>query len=543
MTRSILQRKDSRKYALWVIIVLILFGILSIAARLLLPSQFKVSSGDTVWGITITADIPPASKNNIIQISPPWDTRYIRIVAQNFNHSGMRFVRGRADAQQKRDIELKVISEDSTTLTAEFTAHLRTTPKQNIKEPVLPLTLTLDQRTEYLGSNDNIDVESPIVINTLYSISENTDDKSRLIEEIFTYVNTKIIKDTTATENDPANVLKSGHATTLGRARTMVALSRAAGIPARVVTGFILEETIEVAPYYWVEIFQDTGWVPYGPEKGYTKSLPNNFLPFNKGGGNIVTSEKTVPISYDVEQRFDLEGLNISEQKRVRDIFDLERFRPGVRNTLAIMMLLPFGALITTIIITFLGVRCYGTFTPTLIALAAVYADWVIAVVLLTIVIAIGLTGRTIIPGKIVRVSRLSIVFTIVAMSMAMGVSLMDYFDYSQGAHVVLLPIVILTTLIDRFYSAVDENGIKLAIRRLIWTMIIAALCYFVLRIDELGQFLLAFPEIHFFTLAVILMISFYKGRKISDIPSFYWLKEPAKKTKKATVAHTENVS
>lgn len=532
MRKLIARKKAAAGYTLWVIIVLTIFGLAAISARLMLSEQFRVPGGDTIWTVNIAVQIPPASKNEPIQISPPWDTKHSRIIAQKLNHAGLRFVRGRSDDQQKRVIDLKVISEEISYLNAEFTTHLSVTPLLRVKQPSLPLSL--EKRMEYLGSNDDIHVESPAVINTLKKISVSTEDKTKLAADIFEYVHSRIIKNTRPEKNDLDKALKLGHASTLVRAKIMVALSRAAGIPARIVSGFILEETFDAMLYYWVELYQDEGWVAYDPEKGYKDTLPNNFLPFNKGNAAIVISEKPVSISYDIEQHFDLEGFNLSTEKRFRDIFDLERFQISTRNTLAVILLLPFGALITTLIRTFLGIRSYGTFTPTLIALAAVYADWVIAVVLLTIVIALGMTGRTIIPGKLLRVPRLSIVFTIVAMSMAMGVSLMDYFDYSQGAHVVLLPIVILTTLIDRFYSAADEDGIKLAIRRLIWTIIIAMACYSVLRLDDLGHSLLAFPEIHFFTLALVLLVSLYKGKKVSDIPYFYWLAEPKKKKKKS---------
>ena len=204
------------------------------------------------------------------------------------------------------------------------------------------------------------------------------------------------------------------------------------------------------------------------------------------------------------------------------------------------LLLLPFGVLITTIFRNLLGVRSYGTFTPTLRALAAVYADWVAAVVLLVIVIALAFTGRTAMPDKLSRIPRLAIMFTFVALSMTLGISLMDYFNLAANEHMVLLPIVILTSLIDRFYSTVDEDGIKLAIRRLIWTVVIGLFCYPALTMESIGGVLLAYPETHFITIAVILLISTYKGKQLSDFPLFSWIKEPVKKEKKTKTKSKE---
>ena len=43
---------------------------------------------------------------------------------------------------------------------------------------------------------------------------------------------------------------------------------------------------------------------------------------------------------------------------------------------LKVILLLPLGALVTAIVRTIIGTRTFGTFTPTLLALAFVYNDW-----------------------------------------------------------------------------------------------------------------------------------------------------------------------
>ena len=37
---------------------------------------------------------------------------------------------------------------------------------------------------------------------------------------------------------------------------------------------------------------------------------------------------------------------------------------------------MPLGALLTAVLRTIIGIRTFGTFTPTLLALAFVYNDW-----------------------------------------------------------------------------------------------------------------------------------------------------------------------
>ena len=201
---------------------------------------------------------------------------------------------------------------------------------------------------------------------------------------------------------------------------------------------------------------------------------------------------------------------------------------------------MPLGALITAFCRHFLGIRGYGTFTPTLLALSVVYAGWITALVLLSIVIALGLSGRAAMPDKLSRITRLAVVFTIVAMSMVLGVSLIEFFNININEHVMLLPIVILTSLIDRFYSTAEDYGIHIAMRRMIWTIVMGLMIYPILKLDSVGAFLLAYPETHFFTLSIILLLSMYNGMQLSEFTIFSWIKEPGSPIQKKSTSENQ---
>jgi hypothetical protein len=147
-------------------------------------------------------------------------------------------------------------------------------------------------------------------------------------------------------------------------------------------------------------------------------------------------------------------------------------------------------------------------------------------------VIVFGFLGRAVLPKKLSRIPRLSLVFTFVAMSMVLSVSLMAYFDIGTAGTVILLPIVILTALVDRFYSYMDKAGTHAALIRMGTTAIIAALCLPVLGFEALGHLMLSYPEGHFITVALILAFSAYKGRNLTDLPLLRILGEPTKAAK-----------
>jgi hypothetical protein len=121
-------------------------------------------------------------------------------------------------------------------------------------------------------------------------------------------------------------------------------------------------------------------------------------------------------------------------------------------------------------------------------------------------------------------------VFTLVAMSMSIVVSGISYFDPGVDNTVTLLPLVILTMLVDRIYTVYDERGLHTAVVRLAWTVIAAIAALFVLLQAHWGAWLVAYPEAHAITLAIVIIIGLYNGPRLKQLTAFKWLQEPDRK-------------
>jgi len=96
-----------------------------------------------------------------------------------------------------------------------------------------------------------------------------------------------------------------------------------------------------------------------------------------------------------------------------------------------------------------------------------------------------------------------------------------------------LVPLVVLTTIIDRVYTLADEDGMRIALLRLFWTIVVAISCILLFKWQSFGRMLLIYPELHFSTLALLLLLGIYNARKLTDVSSFHFLTEDRKKEKK----------
>jgi hypothetical protein len=385
-----------------------------------------------------------------------------------------------------------------------------------------------DEREPFLRDHPTLQIEHPSVTGMVVALSAALDEGGTLPDAIYDKV--RALREGASDRLlDVPEILETGQANDQERAYTLVALCRAARIPARLVRGLVLRESPGAALHFWAEVFQDGAWVSYDPVFGYRNTLPANYLPFVKGIGELVHFSGTTSSSVEYTIVNADPFLDVAESTREDwlEILDLSRLTLETRILLAALMLLPFGALLTAFFNEVIGIRTYGVFTPTLLALALVYVPWQSAAVVLVVVLLLGVGGRAAIPGELTRVPRLAVVLTLVALGIGASASLMDYFEIGFGGQLVLLPIVILASMVDRFYTLFDEKGLSTALIRLGWTLLLAALCIPIVQYEALGHVLVKYPELHLITIAAILGLALYRGRPLSQVPGFVWLDWP----------------
>lgn len=510
-------------------------AIAAILIRLLFLGHSQLASGDRLWRLSLDITARTAAQATAIRIHPPLETPRLRIIQRNLHHPGFH-IRNWAeeDKLEQRSILAFATTTGQKSMSAEFFVHYLAGPP--LPTEIKRTLLTNSQREKFLQDNNTLQISHPLVQQALQSMSTDQTDKQQLIDKIFNFLQLFAV----SYQKDELNVptsLAARKATLLDRSLVMVALCRAAGLPSRVVSGLILKEDIDPQPHYWVGVYLDEKWLNYDIAYGYRQVVPANYLPMHRDGIDIVQAlnGELLKVEFDLEREFDHPYLHQFKSKNLFSIFDLSRLPLDSRNELAILMLLPLGALITALCRHLAGLRSYGVFTPTLLALAMIYTDILTTVIIFLVVSSLAIGGRRLFPASITRIPRLAIIFTLVALILTFSASVMNYFDLGQGGRVVLLPIIILTSMVDRLYRTIEDSGLTIAMHRLVWTFIITMLCLPVMQFESLGHLLLSYPESHFFTLALFLLISIYKGKQLVNLPVIKWLAEPESRKKKKT--------
>lgn len=391
--------------------------------------------------------------------------------------------------------------------------------------------LTADSRQYYLREEEQIPIRNGDLQRVLQRASGEWQTDEEKLQWIFDYCAHQVRRaDGQSATSNVAGIVDQDDpsaASPLGRARLMVAMCRAAKLPARLVAGFELRQSEQLRPHVWVEVFGQNRWMPFDPVNAYAWHMPVHFVPARRGGEDIAWPTKSSQIS-QLTENYSIVRLAPSEEvlragiPHPVQILDLTRLPVGMHRVMALLLLLPLGALITALFRNVIGIRTFGTFAPALLAMSFIYANWGTGLVITVVVVVTGLVGRNLLEHlHLLMVPRLSIIMTLIILCVLFGVSLLHYLSPQLSTEAVLLPLVILTIMIERFYVTVEEDGYAFAIQMVVGTLVVAAFCYVLLRWDEVGQLMLVYPEAHFFTIAAFIIIGRYSGYRITELWRF----------------------
>ncbi|MHC4460837.1 MAG: 7TM domain-containing protein [Planctomycetota bacterium] len=514
---------NHHRAAIFAALLLIIAGAACVGLRVKCMHKPPLSQGGNVWRLTYDVEFHANNSSARLYIALPSDTAYANIVNETFSHKRLA-----VDILQNKETwdreAIAVASECSrpSKFTAQFDVSISTDAKRSVYSSKKPLGTP--EKLRYLRNEKFIQKDDPNVVRVLTSISDSKKTKAKLIESIFDYCSESLAQSQSDGPTDAATVLQQGQCGALGRARAMAALCRAGRIPSRLVTGFILENSPRAKPFTWVEIYHKKKWIPYDPHNEFSLQLPANYLPMKHGGIRIVKNSEGSKcfFTYSIERLEKTPFMTVSSNIMFWNIFDLTRLPISMKKTLALILLLPTGALITAFFRNLIGIQTFGTFTPTLLALSLVNSDWKTGAIIFLLILGIGLLCRTTLNWlKLLAVPRLGIILTVVVMCLIVAVSVCEYFGFAPTARSILLPVVIMTMMIERFFITLEEDGGKEALKVLCGTVVVATCCFTLLRSALIGQVVLTFPEMQLFIAAVFVLIGRYSGYRLSELWRF----------------------
>lgn len=504
------------------IILLVVVSALFVGLRKVFLHPFRSETDHALWRLSYHIEFGTIPRTERIRISLPHGSGSNRVFRESFSHSGFSM-----DIQRNRrtgDREAVMVTSgvrDKMWFQAEFDIITGT----GFERPVLSeQPLSVVDRAYYLQTEKHIPVHSPMANSVLKKLTADHPKRSQLPERICSYCFEDIGNQQDSPLSGTVEALVNKSANPCGAAMAMVTLCRTAGIPARLVCGFILSEPERKTSHIWVEAYIKGRWKPYDPYYGYRGELPGTFVRVSRDSRYVVKA--SVPIESVTCETIQLSESNLprSEDNGFRwcRIFDLTRMPVGMQSTLGLILLLPLGALVTALFRNIIGIQTYGTFTPSLFALSLAHKHILTGLMIFVFVLITGIAGRLIINRlQLLMVSRLGLVLLVTVLSIVFSVSVMASLGMTPTAHAVLIPAVILTIMIERFFIKCEEDGLVHALKLMAGTLTISFFSLAIFKIHYLEEMLLHYPELLLAVAALLIATGRYSGYRLTELFRF----------------------
>ena len=317
-----------------------------------------------------------------------------------------------------------------------------------------------------------------------------------------------------------------------GRVTAFLVLLRAAGLPARVVQGLQLAESITNSTLTWIEIWTGEEWESLQPEKGEIYQKPAPLLPLTTNGLPAVRvingelSEVRWTLTRGIINQWRMHFERIMRSDRLLDRWSLFRLPEEFQRTFRILILVPIGALMICILRNIVGFPTFGIFLPVLMALAFRNTGLAYGLAIFWGVVLIGYVARRWIDKlRLLLVPRLSVILTLVIICITGFALLGNKLGLREFMAVGLLPFVILTMTIERFFVVIEEAGAREGLWTAAGSAGVATITYEVLQLAPLQLTFFVYPELMLVVAALQVLIGRYTGYRLSEFIRFRKLK------------------
>ncbi|MFO0881411.1 MAG: 7TM domain-containing protein [Gemmataceae bacterium] len=347
-------------------------------------------------------------------------------------------------------------------------------------------------------------------------------------QSLFHYVEQRI-RNEVGLDGPPTSALaclEQGQGDRLAKSRLLVALLRNRNIPARIVSGVTLGKGPEQLGHYWVEAYIYDHWLPMCPYYRLFGRVPSTYLIFGYGDRPMVSARRVGQLKYAflverLGKEAPAEGAESSWQRTFKSL-SLYQLPPSDRRLVEVLLLMPVAALIVCFFRNIIGLHSFGTFSPALIGLA--FHDlnsWPGLFVFISILLVGWLMRRILDRYHLLQVPRIAVMLTLIMSVLIAMIVLSNQYGATTTRYISLFPIVILTGMVERFWTVETEDSTLASFKTLLQTMVMALTIALLLSRPMVVRHLFCYPETLGLVMAGQLLIGRYTGYRLMELFRF----------------------
>jgi hypothetical protein len=209
------------------------------------------------------------------------------------------------------------------------------------------------------------------------------------------------------------------------------------------------------------------------------------------------------------------------------DRWSLFRIPLEFQGTFRILLLVPLGTLVVSVLRNLVGLPTFGIFMPVLMALAFRNTGLAYGLGIFAGVILVGYSVRCAVDRlHLLLIPRLSVILTVVITCFTVLALVGNRIGVRAFMAVGLLPFVILTMTVERFFIIVEEKGISAGLLTAVGSAAVAVASHELISNRLLQAAFFTCPELLLTVAAIQVLLGRYTGYRLSEYVRFRKLGE-----------------
>lgn len=204
-------------------------------------------------------------------------------------------------------------------------------------------------------------------------------------------------------------------------------------------------------------------------------------------------------------------------------------------DVILLVLLLPFIAMIIAFFKQVVGLTTFGVFTPAMLTLSFLIIGLKLGIIVLIVVVLASISVRHVLKHyRLTYTSRLAIVLSIVALAIFMAIVFIawlapDYFSVDDLIAASIFPMLVMSTLAEKFVLIQTEKGAVSAFRLFLEALLVSVVCYLVVgKWDLLRMLILTTPEIIGLVLLANVGLGRFTGLRLTEYVRFREVRKKA---------------
>jgi hypothetical protein len=196
---------------------------------------------------------------------------------------------------------------------------------------------------------------------------------------------------------------------------------------------------------------------------------------------------------------------------------------PAEQQLVRFLLLLPLATVIVCFFRVVIGIRTYGMFAPALLGL--IFSD------LKGLPWGLGTFAATILVGSLFRklldrfhlllIPRAGALMTVVVAFLLVVIVVASRSGVHVTGYLALFPLIILTHMVERFWTVEAEDGWWASLKTLAGTLAVSAIVAVALSPEAVGRWMFRHPEALGAVAAVLLLLGRYTGYRLTELYRF----------------------